>query len=692
VTLAKLPLETEYRSAQSELATTFYRWCLDEASTYDRAAGYFSSTVFIVVGARMVEFAKRGGRMRLVCSPQLSAADIEALNKGHADLDKVITERLLEELDALVVGQSEQYPLKALATLVAVGTLQIQIAVRAQGHGIFHEKLGVFEDQAGNAVSFIGSANETWKGWHPEGNYEAIEVFCSWTPDASRVAKHRAHFARVWERRDPSLSVVAFPDAVRQRLCERAAANLDDLKAPSQTQASQRPRPSPRAHQLAAIEAWKANGYKGIFKHATGSGKTLTACFAMEPHLKSGGVVLVLVPSQLLLSQWQTELKAYFTSPDILLIGAGNTEWRQPGTLRSFSSSDRFLGGRIILGTMQTARSEEFIGRLKQGAHLLLIADEVHQIGSRENSNAMAIDATQRLGLSATPERYNDPLGTLAIKDYFGDILPPEYTLADAIADNHLVPYEYHPMVVHLSETEADEWRAISKEISALVAREHANSASTISSTLLERLILKRARIAKKAESKPLRCQTILRDNYARGQSWLVYCEDQAQLNEIVAQTRTWCGDVLEYHSSMQGDARATLSWFQERGGILVAIACLDEGVNIPSISHAIILASSQNPRQFIQRRGRILRRFPGKRIAYVYDVLVSPEDVDAEPTQRSLLKSELRRALEFASSATNQSATSALRLIAVRAGLDPDSVDDAGIEEDNSLENIHVE
>jgi superfamily II DNA or RNA helicase len=692
VTLAKLQLETEYRSAQSELAATFYRWCLDEATTYDRAAGYFSSTVFIVVGAKMVEFAKRGGRMRLICSPQLSAADIEALNKGHADLDKVITDRLLEELDALIVGQSDQYPLRALATLVAVGTLQIQIAVRAQGHGIFHEKLGVFEDQAGNAVSFIGSANETWKGWHPEGNYEAIEVFCSWTPDASRVSKHRAHFARVWERRDPSLSVVAFPDAVRQRLCERAAANLDDLKGPLQSQVSQRSRPSPRAHQTAAIEAWKANGYKGIFKHATGSGKTLTACFAMEPHLKDGGVVLILVPSQLLLLQWQLELKAYFSSPDILLIGAGNTEWRQPGTLRSFSSSDRFLGGRIILGTMQTARSEEFIGKLKQGVHLLLIADEVHQLGSRENSNAMAIDAAQRLGLSATPERYNDPVGTLALKHYFGDILPPEYTLADAIADNHLVPYEYHPVVVHLSEAEADEWRAISKEISALVAREHANSASIVSSTLLERLILKRARIAKKAESKPLRCQMILRENYVRGQSWLIYCEDQAQLNEIVAQTRTWCGEVLEYHTSMQGDARATLSWFQEHGGILVAIACLDEGVNIPSISHAIILASSQNPRQFIQRRGRILRRFPGKRIAYVYDVLVSPEDVDAEPTQKSLLKSELRRALEFASSATNQSATSALRLIAVRAGLDPDTFDDAGSEEDISLEDSHVE
>jgi superfamily II DNA or RNA helicase len=145
----------------------------------------------------------------------------------------------------------------------------------------------------------------------------------------------------------------------------------------------------------------------------------------------------------------------------------------------------------------------------------------------------------------------------------------------------------------------------------------------------------------------------------------------------------------MEYHSTMADESRqATLRMFEDRGGILVAIACLDEGVDIPSISHALVLASSQNPRQFIQRRGRILRKHSGKRIAVIHDVLVSPESVDNEPTQMSLLKSELRRAMEFARFASNISATATLRLIALRSGIDPNSVADSGTETETNVTN----
>lgn len=680
MSLSELKLETEYRSAQSDLATRFYHWCLNRSIHYDRAAGYFSSTVFIVFGAAVVDFARRGGKIRIICSPQLSAEDLEALKAGHTELAALATTRLMEELEALFAVPSADAHVKTLATLVALSALELRIGVRATGHGIFHEKLGVFEDLDGNAVSFVGSANETWKGWHPEGNYEAIEVFCSWLPDAPRVAKHRAHFARIWEGRDPSLTVIDFPEAVRRRLCSVAATSLEDLEIPRTVRSTG---PTPRNHQAAALQSWMDNGYRGIFRHATGSGKTLTALFAMQPHVNDGGVVIVLVPSQLLVDQWETEIRGFFSDPNLLLAGAGNDAWKREGALRSFTSSDRLLGGRIVLVTMQTARSPLFVGRVRQGHHLLVIADEVHQIGSAENAHVLALDAGKRLGLSATPERYGDPGGTQKIKHYFGETVPPDYTLPDAIADGHLVPYEYHPSVVNLTDSEAHEWRRLSHDISVAVARAHsAGSPDPLLSNKIELLLMQRARIAKKAENKQVVSQSILRGDYRPGQRWLVYCEDQDQLREIVRLTSPWCKDVLEYHTAMAGDPKATLRWFQEHGGILIAIACLDEGVNIPSISHALILASSQNPRQFIQRRGRILRKFPGKRIATIHDVLVSPENVDDEPTQRSLLKSELRRALEFAGSAANLSARAALRLIALRAGINPDSVDDAGTEQ----------
>jgi superfamily II DNA or RNA helicase len=678
--LTQLVLETEYRSAQSELAAGFYRQCLAQSTHYDRAAGYFSSTVFLIVGSNVIEFARRGGKMRLVCSPQLSDSDIEALRQGHANLGDLASARLLEELEQLEAIKAAEFHLRALSTLVAIGSLDIRVAVRAQGYGIFHEKLGVFEDNKGNAVSFIGSANETWKGWHPDGNYEAIEVFCSWTGDERRVEKHKTHFARIWDGQDPSLQVVDFPEAVRRKLCDSAAASLDDLAAP----VSHRPteRPVPRRHQQGSIDAWVANGYRGIFKHATGSGKTLTACFAMKPHLDEGGVVLILVPSRLLLDQWYDELTTFFPEPEILRVGAGNDDWRRPSILRSFSSEDRLLGGRIVLATLQTARSDDFLARLRKGAHLLVIADEVHQAGSTENSKVLTIQAGRRLGLSATPERYGDSLGTHRLLEYFGPILQPEYSLSDAIAEKHLVPYEYHPTMVSLSDEEMDEWRAITRQIAVAVGREQ-SSAGQGSSDFVQRLLIKRSRVAKKASAKLKACQEILRNNYRPHERWLVYCEDQEQLRSVVQQTKTWCKDVLEYHTGMVGSPAATLQWFQQHGGILVAIACLDEGVNIPSVTHALILASSQNPRQFVQRRGRILRNFPDKRLATIFDILVTPEDVDDEPTQRSLLKSELRRAVEFASSATNTSGVVALRLIAVRAGIDPNSVDDSGTEDD---------
>ena len=140
--------------------------------------------------------------------------------------------------------------------------------------------------------------------------------------------------------------------------------------------------------------------------------------------------------------------------------------------------------------------------------------------------------------------------------------------------------------------------------------------------------------------------------------------------------------DPVEYHSNMEGDRTATMSWFRSFGGILVSIRCLDEGVDIPDVSHALILASSQNPRQFIQRRGRVLRRTPGKYLAVVHDAIVLPVSAEREPEQISLLKSELLRAIEFSDHAINKAANADLRSMAIDMGIDPDNLLDSGFEE----------
>ena len=139
----------------------------------------------------------------------------------------------------------------------------------------------------------------------------------------------------------------------------------------------------------------------------------------------------------------------------------------------------------------------------------------------------------------------------------------------------------------------------------------------------------------------------------------------------------------IEYHTGMEGNRDATLDWFREFGGILVSIKCLDEGVDIPAVTHALILASSQNPRQFIQRRGRVLRKAPGKHLADIHDAIVVPVSMDDEPEQLSLLKSELLRAIEFSNSALNKSAGAELREIARKMGFDPEESGNDGMEEE---------
>ena len=115
----------------------------------------------------------------------------------------------------------------------------------------------------------------------------------------------------------------------------------------------------------------------------------------------------------------------------------------------------------------------------------------------------------------------------------------------------------------------------------------------------------------------------------------------------------------------------------------MVSIRCLDEGVDIPAVDHALILASSQNPRQFIQRRGRVLRKAPWKHIAAIHDAIVVPVSLEDEPEQTSLLKSEFVRAIEFSKSALNRDAGAELRHIAATLGFDPDAKSEIGIEED---------
>jgi superfamily II DNA or RNA helicase len=687
--LRGVQFQTGYRTGEVDPVKGFYRPCLEIAEEYRRAVGYFRSSVFLIVGADVVNFAKRGGKIRLICSPELTAEDLIGIEKGYLLKGERLAEALCSEIDRLLADDETNYRLRVLATLIAVGALDIRLAVRRGERGVYHEKIGLFSDVCGNAVSFLGSANETWSGWHAEGNLEAIEVFCSWAgeSDAERCRKHGAYFERLWSGRVGAVEVVAFPEAAKNRICTVAMNDLEDVEI-ERIAGGETPGVAPKiplAHQAHALVAWNAAGRRGILEHATGSGKTFTALMAVRDHCRLGLPALIVVPSQLLLEQWNTETANEIPGATILLAGGGHNRWREGRRLQAMTDPSPDLGQRIVIATMQTASSDDFLSLVRQGQHLLVVADEVHQSGSPKNSNLYALEAGGRLGLSATPIRYGDPEGTRKMFGYFGPVIPPAVTLQDAIQAGRLVEYEYRPHPVHLTTEEVAAWKVLTDKLRREIAR--LQKSSNIRPELSEEakiLLIRRSRIAKKAANKNQLAADVLSSTFSDGQRWLIYCEDKAQLSVVIDELKAKGLAPLRYHTDMEGDRDATLAHFKEFGGVLVSIRCLDEGVDIPLVDHALILASSQNPRQFIQRRGRVLRKAKWKNIAVVHDAIVVPVSLEDEPEQASLLKSEFIRAIEFSKSAINMDAAAELRHIAANLGFDPDAPFGVGVEEDD--------
>ncbi len=687
--LREVQIREEYYTGEVDLVKSFYQPCLAVAKKYDRSVGFFRSTVFVLIGPYIIDFVKRGGKIRLITSPCLTGDDIAAISSGYRQKNEAATDAIQRDIQQLFENKFLIKNTEALATLIAFGAIDVKLAFLPEAHGEYHAKLGIFKDEMNNAVSFKGSVNESWTGWHERGNHETLDVFCSWQEgrDNRQVERNQKYFEDLWAGDVKAITVIDFPKVALDKLKSIAKNSINDIDPNELTdyfnvgfetklRASDVTKRIPLKHQIDAIEAWKMQGMRGVLEHATGSGKTFTALTVLQEHLLDGGVALILVPDRLLHKQWAQEIKIELPDAVVLKSGDGFNNWRKEKRLRQFTHAGKGLGKRIVLATMSTARMQDFIGEICGGEHLMIVADEVHETGSRENSKIFGIDTGPRLGLSATPRRYGDPVGTEKIINYFGAIVQPPFTLVDAIKNGRLVQYEYHPEPIRLTATESDNWELETKEISKEYARsKRDDNGKPIASTRLQNMLIQRSRIAKKASAKiPYAVKTI-KDNYVKGQSWLIYCEDQYQLGEVMAGLRVAGYDPCEYHTNMKGSQAASLEWFKNFSGIMVSIRCLDQGVDIPNISHAIILASSQNPRQFIQRRGRVLRTCKDKFIAIIYDAVVVPICLELEPGQLSLLKSELQRSIQFSETAINTSGANKLIGIAIELGIDPAEV-----------------
>lgn len=664
-----------YSSSGASLLHDFYVPALEHATTYDRAAGYFSSAIFALAPAVFSDFVERGGKIRLLCSPHLSEADAEAilnLPESHrpSPLDVAI-----DSLTALTHGSlSQAKAVACMRALIDTDVLEVRFVTVGRS-GLYHEKIGVFADGRGNRLSFSGSANETAAAWSGLQNHEGIEVFPEWSgdTDARRCARHADQFDETWHGLRRNLNVTSSADAAKVIREYVPAEPLEEIVASlRQALTNEELKPdaiSLRTYQEDVLRSWEEDNHRGIVAFATGGGKTRTALEAVRRWLSRGKPALILVPSELLHQQWAAEIASMLGKPAVLMAGAGHGRDSWSRRLADYTRDDPSLGQRIVLATYQTASTPRFLELLRAGEHLLVVGDEVHRVGAPDTRRFLStVDAGGRLGLSATPDRYGDPVGTSAIFDYFGAILNPEFTLRDALDARVLVPYDYHFETCELTEDEQVAWDEFTERVSKEIAR---NDGELTEHAL--HLLRQRARISKRAHAKAAIARRVVAQEYRPGDRWLIYCGDVQHLREVRAELEGLGPDLLEYHSQDDGDHDATLAFFANRGGVLLAIKCLDEGVDIPMINRALILASSTNPREYIQRRGRVLRRSSGKFSSHLFDVIVTGLD------GKAITPSEVVRAMEFARDARNVGADIYLEEL-LPSGMTTDGLD---IEED---------
>lgn len=697
--LEGVALRTSYHKGVDDIARDFYLPCMRRAVRYDRAVGFFRSTIFAIAWPALQEFVERGGTIRILCSHVLAEPDVGALEEGYeARLDERLSRHYIEEIRQLLQEPALRDPVRVLAALVATGVIDLKVAVlrasetsSAVGR-IFHDKLGIFFDDAGHAVIFKGSMNETWQGLAADGNLESVDVAATWLGDRDnqRVETELGYFAALWEDRYPGLLVRPFPAVARSELEGLASHEWKEELKSSLTAPPITPDTRGRTlrpHQAAGLAGWRANGRRGILEFATGSGKTFTAITAIRESLvEHGEVVLVVVPDRVLLGQWYDELTE--TTRDIgasvVRAGAGYGSWKT--ALADWMRPDG--ARRVVLATIQTAAKPTFLQQIRATPQSLLVVDEVHRAGSPHHRALLdeARFAGARLGLSATPQRAGDIGGTAAILDFFRGILEPRYSLADAVRDGVLCRYFYRPHMVHLTREEQDRWDAASARIGQLTARLRSGGDPALAERLKKALI-ERARVVKQAEGKVSLAVQVLREHFRPSDRWLVYCDNLVQLRAVCTALNAMGLAPLPFHSEMDGDRKATLRWLDQEGGVVVAIKCLDEGVDVPSVSHALILASSKNPREFIQRRGRVLRRSPGKSLAFIHDAIVVPSTRGTGADPDPITTGEMARAIGFATQADNPSAAADLHAIAIDTGIDWRRLQGAGIEDDDDDE-----
>lgn len=683
----EISFKASYESGVDDLVQDFYVPVLGCSASYDRIAGFFSSSSLAIAAEGIAGLIQNRGKMRLIASPNLSAEDAKILKTFPGDPARFFEGRLLSALDQ-VQTEFERDHLQALGWMLANGYLEIRLAYgvgedyEALQKKLFHQKIGILTDGEGNRLSFSGSINESASGWLE--NIEEFKVFREWCPgqDIFYLAD-KQRFEAFWSGARKNVRVVDIPRAVKERLirdsggfsAERLAARHYLKKRRNKTVAE---RLSLFPYQKDALRMWIENQYRLLFEMATGTGKTRTAlaCVNHVMEREARLVVVVACPQTTLSRQWKdNEVEPAGFAFDAVLIADGtNSGWRGELDTVLKQISTGFYSRAIVYTTHSTASSGDFTGLIQRSSpdiSFCFVADEAHGLGAPKGKRALLDRYQYRIGLSATPKRWFDDYGTWVLTRFFGD-KSFVFSIADALTTINpltnrpfLVNYYYYPIFVALSEDELERYGKLSNRAGRL--RTCAKTSDEYQKRY-ESLLFARADIQKNAENKYAALEKVLA-GMPRVENTLLFVSAE-QMDRVMALLKQR-GVTAHRFTEKQGarpqkkyggisERQYLIRHFKEKNyQALAAISCLDEGIDIPSADTAILMSNSANPREYVQRIGRVIRQAKGKTHACIYDFIVEPDWERGFPPElrafeKMIFEKELQRAADMAGSAIN--------------------------------------
>ena len=687
MTFRDLDIRPSYETLNENPLRDFYVPVLEQAVTYDRIAGFFSSTSLALAARGISGLIANGGHMRLIVSPNLSKEDYEAIRSSSNDPSGYLERIMIENLGKIDQVLRDDH-VRALGWMLACGMLEMRIAYLVNDDeettgALFHQKVGLLSDCEGNCLSFSGSINETATGWLR--NSEEFKVFCEWKAGQQEFyTADKAKFESFWNNTRPYVKVFAPSESFVADFSKFG----DDFDADKLTldryireqrleEVKERIPLFP--YQAEAVDAWERHERRLLFEMATGTGKTRTAIACVNVALEDYDklICIVAAPEITLARQWKGEFDALGVTFDDVVYADGSSGGRKywsPAIRRAMTGIGAGISNSLLVlvthASACVSAFTELFEKLPDEYTICFVGDEVHGMGATKQRRALLERYDLRIGLSATPSRWFDDYGTRVITEYFGNesfvfsIRDAQLTINPLTGYPFLTPYHYQVEYVSLDDQEMDKYIELSTKISKLT---HMTDDTDVMEQL-ERLLMKRADIMKNASAKMPAFEALIR-RMGHVDKTLVFTSPQ-QIDDVV---RMLAANRVCAHPFTQKQGTRKLRKYggeSERehlirefkaGGYqaLVAITCLDEGIDIPAAERAILLSSSTNPREYVQRIGRVIRYHKSKDVALIVDFVVEPDwsRIDDPITlefERHAFEKELNRVRGMAENSDN--------------------------------------